>query len=526
MVESYWKVKDGLFIGDRESANDRDLMEDNQVTRVVNCAGFSVPNLWGSLGVLYLTYDWVDKDDQVILDQDDVVINEVFGFIEEAFARAEGALIHSVNGQSRSCCLVAAYLMKKFRWGRQKSMEFLSSRRPDHKLKAGFVRQLSDFELRLAAQSDHLLSRDWDEAPSSQEEAMIRNTHFNSRRGPWDKDLESDKSRRRLLGRDLEGDDSWTPSRLMWLDNCTGSKVLLEKPAGVDRHNVDKCHMDEGRRVLRSVLKVGGPRLAGIAAGVDLGGSLSTTAPCSSGIMSAADRSTNGTCHSSPASAQTLAWQRRSPTPPRASRSTAVGKNLELKVFRFLLSFEPLALAVEWGVEDASDGVDSSERTLTRIEFSRDDLADVRAQALRVVAEHSFLSSRHLRSVEALLRRLASRSLPIYEVVHQRGATLCEELQQHAPAAAAALPQGALVLARERVRELDGWWIRVWSGQWLQATFAQAGSAGSEEVIAERCQPSTLEVRRWLQDATMSQHPLFVQNATAVAEQTGLKRQR
>jgi len=53
-------------------------------------------------------------------DQRNVVANETFHFIEAAFENAESVLVHSLRGQSRSCCVVAAYLMKKYSWGLRK----------------------------------------------------------------------------------------------------------------------------------------------------------------------------------------------------------------------------------------------------------------------------------------------------------------------------------------------------------------------------------------------------------------------
>jgi len=52
-------------------------------------------------------------------------------FIESSYERGESCLIHSERGQSRCSCLVAAYLIKKYKWSLYKSLEFLNSRRPD-----------------------------------------------------------------------------------------------------------------------------------------------------------------------------------------------------------------------------------------------------------------------------------------------------------------------------------------------------------------------------------------------------------
>jgi len=217
----------------------------NKVTRVVNCCGRQVPNHWESIGVDYQTYYWVDADMQVILDQRDVVANEVFRFVEMALAGAESVLIHSVRGQSRSCCVLSAYMMKKYSWGLRKTMEFLSFRRPDMNLKPAFLQQLSGYERRLMAQSKYPLSLDWSDADFSRlecEDLLLRNTYINSQMGPLAEFHSSDSA---LSDR---------PRRLRWQDGDSGDKLRLEKPAGADRHNAG-YGLEPGQKPIRCILK-------------------------------------------------------------------------------------------------------------------------------------------------------------------------------------------------------------------------------------------------------------------------------
>jgi len=225
------KVKDGLFVGDELAAQDLEFVVANKVTRVINCCGRQVPNHWEPIGVVYLTYYWVDADNQIILDNRDVVANEIFRFIEEALEGAESVLIHSVRGQSRSCCVLSAYMMKKYNWGLRKTMEFLSSRPPDFNLKPAFLQQLSGYERRLMAQSKYPFSLDWNDADFSRlecEELLLRNTYINSQMGP-------------LAEFHAESSSSGRQNRLVWADNNSDEKIRLEKPAGADKHNAASC---------------------------------------------------------------------------------------------------------------------------------------------------------------------------------------------------------------------------------------------------------------------------------------------
>mmetsp|Transcript_53881 Transcript_53881/g.117576 ORF Transcript_53881/g.117576 Transcript_53881/m.117576 type:complete len:644 (+) Transcript_53881:135-2066(+) len=218
------KVKDGLFIGDELAAQDLEFVVSNKVTRIINTCGRQVPNHWETIGVVYLTYYWVDADTQVILDGRDVVANEIFRFVEEALNGAESVLIHSVRGQSRSCCVLSAYMMAKHRWGLRKTMEFLSFRRPDMNLKPTFLQQLSGYERRLMASSKLPFSHDWNDvdtkdAPLECEERLLRNTYINSQMGP----LAEFRASESLVPE---------PKRLMWADGDRDDLAILEQPPG------------------------------------------------------------------------------------------------------------------------------------------------------------------------------------------------------------------------------------------------------------------------------------------------------
>ena len=41
-------------------AQDLEFIVANKVTHIVNCAGNTVRNMWESIGIAYLTYNWVD----------------------------------------------------------------------------------------------------------------------------------------------------------------------------------------------------------------------------------------------------------------------------------------------------------------------------------------------------------------------------------------------------------------------------------------------------------------------------------
>jgi len=185
MFESFWVVADGLFVGNRDSSEDWTFFRENKVTRVINCCGNALDNYWEFQGIEYLTYTWLDTYSQVILDDDDVVANEIFDFIEEAIDSGGGVLVQSFRGQSRSCCVLAAYLMRKCRWGLRKTLDFLSFKCRALRPNPGFYHQLMAYEERLETESGETHSRNWDEVEvcdSRFDELVLHNTYMNHRR--------------------------------------------------------------------------------------------------------------------------------------------------------------------------------------------------------------------------------------------------------------------------------------------------------------------------------------------------------
>lgn len=248
------KIKDGVFVGDELAAQDLEFVVANKVTHVINCCGRQVPNHWEPIGVVYLTYYWVDNESQIILDPKDVVVNEIVNFIEECLNHAESVLIHSVRGQSRSCCVLAAYMMRKYSWTLRKTMEFLMARRPDLNLKPSFLQQLSSYERRLRTTSKLRLTEDWNlsggQNPLECEELLLRNTYMNSQMA-----AAPELSHQGRTAIEMRDSHSPEPQRLVWADGAGETKSRLEKTAEDTKpHNKRNS---AGQMVLKSILKNG-----------------------------------------------------------------------------------------------------------------------------------------------------------------------------------------------------------------------------------------------------------------------------
>lgn len=121
----------------------------------------------------------------MLFDEENKVTDQIFNFIESANEQAESVLVHSVRGQSRSSCVIAAYLMQKYRWSLLKTLEFLNSRRQDLEIRVSFIQQLSAFEARLLSKN-LVFTKKWSELQDENkylesEELILRNTFINSK---------------------------------------------------------------------------------------------------------------------------------------------------------------------------------------------------------------------------------------------------------------------------------------------------------------------------------------------------------
>ncbi|CAD8155269.1 unnamed protein product [Paramecium octaurelia] len=220
------KIKDGLFIGDEFASQDREFIITNKVTHIINCAGTEVQNKWTLMGAKYLTFNWLEQDNEVLFDERGENVNKIFTFIEECFQQGESCLVHSVRGQSRACCVLAAYFMKKYSWTLYKTLEFLNSRRPDLEIRASFFYQLNALENRMnklgpkRTASWNELSTDEQNPQHVQEELIIRNTFLNSHNGPVDEIYTNLQAKQGVLGKPSN-------QKLKWRDQMNKENIQL-----------------------------------------------------------------------------------------------------------------------------------------------------------------------------------------------------------------------------------------------------------------------------------------------------------
>lgn len=181
------------------------------------------------------------------------------------------------------------------------------------------------------------------------------------------------------------------------------------------------------------------------------------------------------------------------PKRSQGSGKEVAAKGRRAQGLRFLLRFNPPLLKVTWS--QGSAGTQS-----LGLGFAPDELQDpqqLHVVTRRLVDEHPVLSD-CAAQVDALLRRLASASLPVYRVSHEAGAPLLPSPGASQAEQVGVLPPEALFLCNQRVLRGGSWWLCLaiggaWGGAWVQE---QQRTGGVK--VAERCQPTEEAVRRWI----------------------------
>lgn len=173
------KIKDSLFIGDKISGTNLDVLIQFKITHIINCAGLQILNYYESIGIQYLTLDWSENPNQILFDQNDEVVDKILNFVKEALTKGEGLLIYSVKGKNRCCVAVVMYLMKKYHWSVKKSIDFIKSKKEDIKIEQYFIEQLLNYENRLS-KITNIKTTNWNEITfNNNDENLLRNTYVN-----------------------------------------------------------------------------------------------------------------------------------------------------------------------------------------------------------------------------------------------------------------------------------------------------------------------------------------------------------
>lgn len=147
------KIKDSFFIGDLDSAQDRDFVDLNGIESILNLSSEYVPNVFGH--VRYLNFQLDEIPPYKLFDLDGSDFQHMIEFINQALDQSISVLVHCYDGQAISPAVIMAYMMVQYTWSVDKTYEFLLSKHPDVKLHQAYVDQLYALELQMLGRLEY-----------------------------------------------------------------------------------------------------------------------------------------------------------------------------------------------------------------------------------------------------------------------------------------------------------------------------------------------------------------------------------
>ena len=222
------KIKEGFYIGDKISAISIDVIIQFKITHMINATGNQIMNQWESIGISYLTLNWSETPSQILFDSKDEIANRIVEFVDGSLlGKGEGLLAHSFKGQNRVCIVVLIYLMKKYKWSLNKSMQFLKSKKQDVDIPIYFFEQLKQFENRLKSRGELTVDIPWEyEGLKDPEEKLLRNTYLNGVK--IENKNDNNNINNNLLNNNININGNKNIRHIMWADNNPYQKSNLE----------------------------------------------------------------------------------------------------------------------------------------------------------------------------------------------------------------------------------------------------------------------------------------------------------
>lgn len=163
-------------------------------------------------------------------------IAEIEKFIEEAEDMFESVLIYCNNGQNRALVVAVCYLMRRFRWGFKKTLEYLQSKRVELIIKQNFFKALQH----IAEEYSKMIftSTNWQQDFQSlrahrDEEMLITNTYINSQKIKVETDAAC------ILSRQLKNRsyDKKVKKTVQWADRIKKDKIKAKSTQKTSKSN-------------------------------------------------------------------------------------------------------------------------------------------------------------------------------------------------------------------------------------------------------------------------------------------------
>jgi len=133
------KITSNIYIGDINSAYQKEHLNKEGITHIVSCVLGNTPGYPSDFK--YLVVDVIDNEQENLTDK----FEEAVHFIERAILENGKVLIHCVCGISRSVSITIAYLIYKEDMTIEEALKLIQSKRPIANPNPSFLKQLQLF---------------------------------------------------------------------------------------------------------------------------------------------------------------------------------------------------------------------------------------------------------------------------------------------------------------------------------------------------------------------------------------------
>ncbi len=128
-TKSYDEIIPNLYIGNIDGANNLAFLKSKKIKVVINCSK-TIPNFYER----QFEYHRIAVDDS-LLDEDielmTTYLSEYVNIIDSALTNNKPVFVHCFAGRQRSACLIAAYLIFKYKFPLIKAYKFIISKRKE-----------------------------------------------------------------------------------------------------------------------------------------------------------------------------------------------------------------------------------------------------------------------------------------------------------------------------------------------------------------------------------------------------------
>lgn len=129
--KNYHEIIPNLYIGNINSAKDKSFIKNKKINVIINCTN-SIPNYFQFN--TDIEYHRLSVDDS-LLDKDieimSVALPKYVKIINDALLQKKSVLVHCYAGRQRSACLIAAYLIYKYKYSIDEAYQFIILKRKE-----------------------------------------------------------------------------------------------------------------------------------------------------------------------------------------------------------------------------------------------------------------------------------------------------------------------------------------------------------------------------------------------------------